>query len=244
MKKTVIIGNWKMNKTYSETLKFISEFASLYNQNKDKVYSNLDFAVALPFTNLSAAQSNTVAELQFSAQDMSQHQKGAYTGEISADMLLDLNVKYVILGHSERRTYHHETDELVNNKAKLAIEKGLVPVICVGETLEEYQAGKTQEVVRTQIENSLKDLDLSKIIVAYEPVWAIGTGKVATPEIAENVCEFIKSITSQDLVLQYGGSVNPKNIEDLHSQPHIDGFLVGGASLEAESFLSLLTLGK
>ncbi|TNK88069.1 triose-phosphate isomerase, partial [Mycoplasmopsis pullorum] len=123
----------------------------------------------------------SVAELQFSAQDMSQHQKGAYTGEISADMLLDLNVKYVILGHSERRTYHHETDELVNNKAKLAIEKGLVPVICVGETLEEYQAGKTQEVVKTQIENSLKYLDLSKIIVAYEPVWAIGTGKVATP---------------------------------------------------------------
>ncbi|MEE3928359.1 triose-phosphate isomerase [Mycoplasmopsis ciconiae] len=244
MKKTVIIGNWKMNKNFSETQQFLNDFDKLYQDKKSLIPAEVDFAVAVPFTNLAAFKENKVAKLNVAAQDMSMHTKGAYTGEISVSMLKDLNTKYVILGHSERRQYHNENDFQVNAKAKLAIENGIVPVICVGETLEQYEKGVTNEVVKEQILASLKDLDHKKIIVAYEPVWAIGTGKVATPQIAENVCKFIKELTSHDLIVQYGGSVSPSNIAELHSQEHIDGFLVGGASLEVDSFTKLLTLGK
>ncbi|WP_041594083.1 triose-phosphate isomerase [Mycoplasma crocodyli] len=244
MKKLVIIGNWKMNKTFDETINFMDNFAELYEAKKNKIHENIQFAVALPFTNLAAFKANKVKYLNLGAQDVSQHLKGAYTGDVSISMLKNLDVNYVILGHSERRTYHQETNQLVNEKAKVVLENGLVPVICVGETLAEYEAGKTKEVVKKQVLESLKDLDLNKVILAYEPIWAIGTGKVATAETAQEVCEFIKSITSDKLVIQYGGSVNPKNINELSSQKDIDGFLVGGASLEADSFISLLTLGK
>ncbi|VEU70373.1 triose-phosphate isomerase [Mycoplasmopsis glycophila] len=244
MKKMVIIGNWKMNKTFSETEEFLTKFHNEYNLNKSKLIENVDFAIAAPFTNLAAFKSNQVANLKLAAQNMSNKTQGAFTGEISPAMLLDLNVKYVILGHSERREYYGETNEFVYEKAKLALENNLIPVICVGETLAQYEAGQTKQVVKEQIEKSVNDLDLSKIIVAYEPIWAIGTGKVATPEIAQEVCEYIHEITSKELVVQYGGSVSPKNIEELSKQKDIDGFLVGGASLEAESFVKLLTLGK
>ncbi|QZE12650.1 triose-phosphate isomerase [Mycoplasma sp. Ms02] len=244
MKRTVIIGNWKMNKTYSDTKAFLNDFAVKYEAQKDLVDSAVEFGVAVPYTNLAAFQDNKVSALSLGAQDMSLHEKGAYTGEVAVSMLKDLGTKYVVLGHSERRTYHNETDEQVNAKAKLALANGLVPVVCVGETLEQYEAGKTKEVVKEQTLASLKDLDLTKVIVAYEPVWAIGTGKVATPEIAQDICSYVKEITSQDLVVQYGGSVNPANIAELHSQASIDGFLVGGASLEVDSFMSLLKLGK
>ncbi|QDY87993.1 triose-phosphate isomerase [Mycoplasma anserisalpingitidis] len=244
MKNTIIIGNWKMNKTYSESVKYVEDFEKLYKQNSNKIIPNLTFGVAVPFTSLAVSKLNKVNELNFGAQDMALHEKGAYTSEVSSDMIVDLGAKYVILGHSEVRSYHCETDEIVNQKAKLAIAKGLTPIVCVGETLEEYESGRTKEVVAQQLALSLKDLDLSKIVLAYEPIWAIGTGKVATPEIAEDVCKFIKEKTSKDLIVQYGGSVSPKNIKELHDQPSIDGFLVGGASLEPESFLALLTLGK
>lgn len=244
MKKLVIIGNWKMNKTFSETQEFLKEFAKIYKEKESLIYNKLDFAVASPFTNLFAFKENQISELKLAAQNVSQHLSGAYTGEVSINMLKDLNTKYVILGHSERRSYYGETNEIVNAKAQTVLSNGLIPIICVGETLEEYENGKTKEIVKKQIEESLKSLDYSKIIVAYEPIWAIGTGKVATPGIAQDVCEYIHSITSKNLIVQYGGSVSPKNISELSSQKDIDGFLVGGASLDANSFVQLLTLGK
>ncbi|EIE42314.1 triosephosphate isomerase [Mycoplasmopsis canis UFG1] len=244
MKKQVIIGNWKMNKNFNETLSFLSDFSNLFNEKRDLIESGIKFGIAAPFTNLAAFKENKVKELKLAAQDMSKQVKGAYTGEVSVEMLKDLDVQYVILGHSERRAYHNESNELVYEKAKLALSNGLTPVICVGETLEEYEKGITKKVVEEQIKGSLNDLDHSKVIIAYEPVWAIGTGKVATPEIAQEVCKFIHEITSSDLVVQYGGSVSPKNIAELSSQKDINGFLVGGASLEPESFVQLLTLGK
>lgn len=248
-RKYVVIGNWKMNKNFTETMDFILSFKDEYKKlkkNKEAyAISQLnDFAIAIPHANLSAYQINKVNELKLCAQDVSQNCNGAFTGDVSASMLQDLNVNYVILGHSERRQYHHETNELVNLKAKQALEYNLKPVICVGETLEQYEKGQTKAVVKKQIEESLKDLDYSKIIVAYEPIWAIGTGKVATPEIAQDVCQYIHSITSKELVVQYGGSVNPKNISDLAAQKDINGFLVGGASLNVDSFIKLITLGK
>ncbi|UUD36067.1 triose-phosphate isomerase [Mycoplasmopsis citelli] len=243
MKKTVIIGNWKMNKTFSETSAFLEDLSKALKENQSKIVANLEYGIAAPFTNL-AAFTNKPKDLRVVAQDVSAHSKGAFTGEVSVSMLKDLNVSHVVIGHSERRTYHHESDELVNAKAKAALEAGITPVICVGETLEQYEQGITKEVIKHQVQYSLKDLDLSKVIVAYEPIWAIGTGKVATPEVAQEVCEFIRSLTNKDLLIQYGGSVSPSNIEALHSQKDIDGFLVGGASLEVSSFVKLLTLGK
>ncbi|TDV24255.1 triosephosphate isomerase [Mycoplasmopsis mustelae] len=244
MNKKLIIGNWKMNKTFSETQAFLKEFAIEFQQKQHLVTSNVEFAIAMPFVNLAAFQSNRVEKLYLAAQDVSAHVSGAYTGEVSADMLKELNAKFVILGHSERRSYHKETDELVNTKAKLVLEKGLTPVICVGETLQEYEQGLTKEVVKKQILGSLKGLDFTKIVVAYEPIWAIGTGKVATPQIAQDVCAYIHQLTSDSLVVQYGGSVSPDNILELSNQKDINGFLVGGASLQVDSFIKLLTLKK
>lgn len=244
MKKLVIIGNWKMNKTFTDTQTFLNELDVQLQLKEDKLVDNVTYGIASPYTNLAAFRDYKNTNLHLAAQDVSVHEKGAYTGEVSADMLKDLNVKYVVLGHSERRSYHNESSELVNQKAKVVLEKGMTPVICVGETLEEYEQGITKEVIKKQVEESLKDLNLSKIVLAYEPIWAIGTGKVATPEIAQDVCEYIRSLTSDKLVIQYGGSVSPTNIESLASQKDIDGFLVGGASLEASNFVKLLTLGK
>ncbi|UBX98484.1 triose-phosphate isomerase [Mycoplasmopsis synoviae] len=239
MNKKLIVGNWKMNSTFSTTKEFLKEFQSLYSLNSKTYNQKAIFAVATPFTNLAALKDNDL-NLKLVAQNMSFYEKGAYTGEVSADMLLDLNVSYVILGHSEQRQYHAETDENVNKKARLALEKNLTPIVCVGETLEEYLAGKTKEVVKAQLAASLKDLDVTKVIVAYEPIWAIGTGKVATAQIAQDVCKYIKELTSKQTVVQYGGSVNAKNIFDLSSQEDIDGFLVGGASLKATDFSDLM----
>lgn len=237
----VIIGNFKMNKTASETKDFIKELEANIVANSDKISSDVEYAIAAPFVNIFAFQGS---KIPVGAQNVSHHSQGAYTGEISVSMLKDLGVKYVILGHSERRQYHYESDSLINAKARKVIEAGMIPVVCVGETLDEYESGATNEVVLEQLESSLEDLDLSKIIIAYEPIWAIGTGKVATPEVANNVCKFIREKTAKDIVIQYGGSVNPSNVAELASQPDIDGFLVGGASLKPNDFTQLLTLGK
>ncbi|WP_434325512.1 triose-phosphate isomerase [Mesomycoplasma hyorhinis] len=243
MSKTIIIGNWKMNKTFTQTKEFFSAFNQLYIENKNKINQNLDFAVALPAINVAAFSKNTT-KLELAVQNMSQFEKGAYTGEISAQMLLDLNVKYAIIGHSERRQYFKETDLDVNAKTQQAIKNNIIPVVCVGETLEEYEAQKTSQVIEYQLENSLKDVDLSKVIVAYEPIWAIGTGKTATPEQAQQVCKFIRKQTNKNLTILYGGSVSQENIEQLLNQADINGALVGGASLKVDSFIKLLTLNK
>ena len=191
------------------------------------------------FIHISQAVSQTIAKLAIAAQDVSQHDEGAYTGEVSAKMLSSYQVKYVIVGHSERRMYHHETDEIVNAKATRALERNITPIVCVGETLEEYEAGKSEEVVHDQLIGSLANLDLSKVIIAYEPIWAIGTGKTATVEYAQKMCAFIRSVTSEETLIQYGGSVNAQNIHELLNQPDIDGALVGGASLNADTFVKL-----
>lgn len=243
MSKTIIIGNWKMNKTFIQTKEFFSAFNQLYIENKNKINQNLDFAVALPAINVAAFSKNTT-KLELAVQNMSQFEKGAYTGEISAQMLLDLNVKYAIIGHSERRQYFKETDLDVNAKTQQAIKNNIIPVVCVGETLEEYEAQKTSQVIEYQLKNSLKDVDLSKVIVAYEPIWAIGTGKTATPEQAQQVCKFIRKQTNKNLTILYGGSVSQENIEQLLNQADINGALVGGASLKVDSFIKLLTLNK
>ncbi|VEU59277.1 Triosephosphate isomerase [Mesomycoplasma neurolyticum] len=230
-----------MNKTILETEDFIHEFKTLYQKNKNKI-NNVDFAIAAPFTKLFLFKNHNI---DFAAQNMSQFEKGAYTGEISPLMIKDLNAKYVILGHSERREYFNESDEIVNQKLHLALKHGVIPIVCIGETLKQYEAKQTKEVILKQIQKSLKDVkDFSKIIIAYEPIWAIGTGKTSTVEYAQEICEFIRKNTSKNVIIQYGGSVNPNNIENLMSQKDIDGALVGGASLEAQSFIKLLTLNK
>ncbi|MGL4951059.1 MAG: triose-phosphate isomerase [Mycoplasma sp.] len=236
MRNKIIIGNWKMNKTAEETQQFINDFKATSFTPKD----GLIYGVAVPFINISQASQIKCENLEIAAQDVSMYDAGAYTGETSAKMLKSFNVKYVIVGHSERRQYHAETSENVNIKSKNAIANGLIPVICVGETLTEYEAGKSKEVLETQIKASLKDLDLEKIVVAYEPVWAIGTGKTATFEYAQEMCKFIRSLTGDKLLIQYGGSVNGDNINQLLEQPDIDGALVGGASLEVASFVKLI----
>ncbi|MGZ9756780.1 triose-phosphate isomerase [Mycoplasma sp. 4423] len=240
MKRKLIIGNWKMNKTYSESKEFFEKFGDWYFSNNELLPKNIEFGIAVPAANLCSFVVNTVEKFRLAAQDCSPYESGAYTGDTSASMLIDLDVSYVILGHSERRKYHFETDELVNVKAKQVISYHLKPIICVGETFEQYQAGQTKEVIKKQLEVSLKDLDLKKVVIAYEPIWAIGTGKVATPEIAQDICKYIHEITSKDVVVQYGGSVTPSNIAELSKQPDINGFLVGGASLELKSFIDLL----
>ncbi|MGL4948433.1 MAG: triose-phosphate isomerase [Mycoplasma sp.] len=236
MRNKIIIGNWKMNKDANETKQFFAEF----NKTAVELKDNLIYGVAVPSVNIATAVELAANGLQVVAQDVSQHESGAYTGECSAKMLASNSVKYVIIGHSERRQYHGETNEIINAKAKAAIANGLVPIICVGELLDEYEAGKSKEVIKKQITESLSSLNHEEIVVAYEPVWAIGTGKTATFEYAQEMCKYIRELTSEKLLIQYGGSVNGDNINKLLEQNDIDGALVGGASLEVASFIKLI----
>ncbi|MGL4951504.1 MAG: triose-phosphate isomerase [Mycoplasma sp.] len=236
MRNKIIIGNWKMNKNSTESLAFIKEFSQTNFTPKE----NLTYGIAMPSINILAVLSEKPSNLEIAAQDVSKFESGAYTGEVSAKMLKHIGLNYVIVGHSERRQYHGETSEDVNLKSKTAIANGLTPIICVGETLEEYESNRSKEVLEDQIVKSLNGLDLTKIVVAYEPVWAIGTGKTATFEYAQDMCKFIRSITGEQLLIQYGGSVNGDNINELLNQADIDGALVGGASLEVASFVKLI----
>ncbi len=247
MRRYIIAGNWKMNKTIGEAIE-------LANGVKREVcdISSVDIVLCAPFTALSeTADVITQTNIDLGGQDLFWEEKGAYTGEISASMLKDAGCKYVIIGHSERRKYFHETNETVNKKAVAALRAGLLPIICVGETLEEREAGRAFDVIRDHVTNSLKGLskdDMAKTTVAYEPVWAIGTGKTATPEQAEEAHLFIRKTlvgmfdeaTAGAVRIQYGGSVKPDNIEGLMSKEDIDGALVGGASLKPESFSALI----
>ncbi|MDB4349887.1 triose-phosphate isomerase [Omnitrophica bacterium] len=247
MRRYIIAGNWKMNKTIGEAIE-------LANGLKRKLYdaTSLDIILCTPFTSLSeVGEVITDSNIDLGGQDLFWEEKGAYTGEISAQMLKDAGCKYVIIGHSERRKYFNETNETVNKKIRAAQAVGLLPIVCVGERLEERESGKTFDVVRDHVENSLKGLskdELLKITIAYEPVWAIGTGKTATPEQAEEVHKFIRALmtdlydkdTAQAVRIQYGGSVTPENIEGLMTKENIDGALVGGASLKVDSFSSIV----
>lgn len=237
MRKKIIIGNWKMNKTSKEVKEFFKEF----NKKEFKTRSNTLYGLAIPACNIPFAIDKRVnKKFIVAAQDVSKHLSGAFTGEISILMLKDLGVSHVIIGHSERRIYHGETDQDVNTKAKIALEHGVIPIICVGETLEQYESKQSKKIVEKQIKDCVKDLDLSKIVIAYEPVWAIGTGKTATNEYAQVMCNHIRKLTSDDTLIQYGGSVTPETINDLLKQPDVDGALVGGASLKVDSFIKLI----
>lgn len=248
MRKYVIAGNWKMNNDLKESEKLIVELKNLLQNEKP----NCDVIVCPPFTSLSeAAKLLKGTQIKLGAQNMHFEDSGAFTGEVSASMLISVGCEYVILGHSERRNIFGETDEMINKKIKKALSVGLKPIFCVGELLEERENGSTNEVVKRQILRGLKgisDDEMKKIIIAYEPVWAIGTGKTASPAQAQAVHEFIRDLieieysleTANDVTIQYGGSVKPENANELISQKDIDGALVGGACLKADSFLGII----
>ena len=242
MRQIVAAGNWKMNKTPSEAVALVKELAPLVKDAKNKVIV-CPTAVCLPAVVEAAKGTNILV----GAQNMYFEDKGAFTGEISADMLLDIGVTHVILGHSERRQYFAETDETVNKKVLKALEKGLCPIICVGESLEQREQGITADLVRMQVKIALQNVPAEQaktLIIAYEPIWAIGTGKTATTEQAEEVCKTIRdciaelysSDVAESVIIQYGGSVNAGNSAELFAQANIDGGLVGGASLKAADF--------
>jgi triosephosphate isomerase len=246
-RKPIIAGNWKMNKTSTEARDLASKLIPLVSGVKDR-----DIVLAPPFTSIPAvAETIKGTNMALSAQDLFWEEKGAFTGEISAEMLLDLGCKYVIIGHSERRQFFGETEETVNRKVRQALNKGLLPIVCVGELLSEREAGKANEVIERQVVGGLKGVtsaEMQKIVIAYEPVWAIGTGKTATPDQANEIHAFIrqkiKSMYNGDVAgslrIQYGGSVTPENVSTLMAKPDIDGALVGGASLKPESFAALV----
>ncbi|MER3524503.1 MAG: triose-phosphate isomerase [Ignavibacteria bacterium] len=248
MRKTVIAGNWKMYKTVEETV----ELLDALKPRCTKLPPEVEVVVCPPFTSLVVASRMLKdSPIRLGAQNMSEHGEGAYTGEVSWRMLKSAGCRYVILGHSERRHYFGETNELINRKAKKALEAGLEPIICVGERLEEREQGITQQVVATQIKGVLAGIpseEMKRIIIAYEPVWAIGTGKTATPVQAQEVHQQIRKLVAQlyswhiaeALIIQYGGSVKPDNAADLLAQDDIDGALVGGACLKADSFAAII----
>ncbi len=251
MRKPMIAGNWKMNKTPSETLKVLQ---GLVKELWD--IDGVDVLVCPPFTSLaSAGELLKDSAIKLGAQNMHWEEKGAYTGEISADMLLDCGCNYVILGHSERRMIFRETNEEINKKVRMALKKGLDVVLCVGEVLEERNKGKTMQVVKEQLLDSLVGLsaeEMKGVVVAYEPVWAIGTGQTATANDAEDVIKKIREIikerwdsaTAEKTRILYGGSVKASNIKELMSQSDIDGALVGGASLKTEDFVPIVLCQK
>ncbi len=248
MRKTVIAGNWKMNNDLKESEKLIVELKNLLQNEKP----NCDVIVCPPFTSLSEASKLVKGTMiKLGAQNMHFEDNGAFTGEVSASMLRSAGCEYVILGHSERRHIFGESDEVINKKIKKALAAGLKPIFCIGELLEERENGTTNDVVKRQVLKGLDGIsadDMKNIIVAYEPVWAIGTGKTASPAQAQEVHEFIRDLieidysleVANDLVIQYGGSVKPDNAKELLSQKDIDGALVGGACLKADSFLGII----
>ena len=250
MRKVIVAGNWKMNKTAKAAAQFFNELKPLVADVK-----NAGIVIGAPFTALETATRETAgSNIKIAAENMNAKESGAYTGEVSPLMLKDLGVEYVILGHSERREYYHETDEIINEKVKSALAHDLKPILCFGETLEEREAGTTNDVVKTQITGGLKDVtaaEMANVVLAYEPVWAIGTGKTATPEQAQEVHAFIRGLltdlygkeVAENVTVQYGGSMNDANAADLIAQTDIDGGLVGGASLIPEKFAVIIKAG-
>ncbi len=250
MRKKVIAGNWKMNMLPNEAINFIEELTPLVKDTKNEVI------LCVPYTDLFYALLNVQGtNIKIGAQNMHWEEKGAYTGEISAQMLKSIGVEYVIIGHSERRQYFAETDETVNKKIKSALVNGLKPIICVGETLEQREAGITEQIITKQIEKAFEQIpaqSLEKIIIAYEPIWAIGTGKTATKEdanttimqIRKKMEEMYGQNEAKGVIIQYGGSVKSSNAKELFEMSDIDGGLVGGASLKAEEFSKIVNFDK
>ena len=247
MRRKVIAGNWKMNKTTADAIE-------LANGLKRELYKidDVEIVICPPFTALDeVAEVVYESNIKLGAQNMHGEASCAFTGEISGPMLKDLGCDFVILGHSERRQYFYESNETVNKKVKAALKYNLTPIVCVGESLQEREKGKTFEVVSDHVSNSLKGLsdeEMKKVIIAYEPVWAIGTGKTATPKQAQEVHSFIRELLkkmytqelAQEIIILYGGSIKPDNIKELVEQKDIDGALVGGASLEIKSFSEIV----
>ena len=246
MRRKVIAGNWKMNKNVEEAKQFMEEFIPLVANTEHEVI------ICAPFTDLKCLVKHTKgSNVKIGAQNMHWEESGAYTGEISANMLKSIGVEYVIIGHSERRQYFAETDETVNKKIKVAFANGLNPIVCVGETLEQREKGLTKEIITTQTRLALAGLteeQVANTIIAYEPIWAIGTGKTATSEdannsiksIREEICKIYGQNTSERVIIQYGGSVKSTNAKELFTTSDIDGGLVGGASLKPEEFAKIV----
>ena len=247
MIRPLIAGNWKMFKTAGESLDFVRQLKEAVADIQER-----DVVIAPPFTSLyPVGEAVKGSRIYLAAQNLSDRIEGAYTGEISARMLIDTGCTYVIVGHSERRMLFGEQDETINRKTRMAIQSGLKPIFCIGETMEEWEAGKTFAVIEKQIKEGLNQLttdDIRKILIAYEPVWAIGTGKTAAPEQVQEVHAYIRRIITRNyenglavnLPILYGGSVNPDNIGKFMAQPDINGTLVGGASLDVDSFVRMI----
>lgn len=248
MRKKVVAGNWKMFKDKNETIELISHL----KEKLLKFNSDVEVAICPPFTSLETAKEMIKGSIiKLGAQNMYYEEEGAFTGEVSAKMLKSFGVEYVILGHSERRTIFKENDSIINKKILKAIESDLIPIFCIGETLAEREENKTFEIVERQLIeglNGVTNAQIEKVIIAYEPVWAIGTGKTATPSQAEEVHKFIREKLStlfnnqlaDRITILYGGSVKPENAKELFNQPNIDGGLIGGACLKADSFASII----
>ena len=245
MRKPIIAGNWKMHKTIVEALEFVNDVKDKVNNDK------VEAVICAPFTLLKDLKEATKGtDIKIGAQNMHFEEKGAFTGEISPLMLKELDMEYVVIGHSERRQYFNETNETVNKKVLKALEIEINPILCVGETLEEREAGNTKNVCKVQVEKALENVskeDLAKVVIAYEPVWAIGTGKTATSEDANDVISYIREVVANiygelanEVRIQYGGSVKPSNVAEIMNQSDIDGALVGGASLEANDYVELV----
>jgi len=247
MRKSFIAANWKMHKTIAETREFIAQFASGV-----KDMSDVDIILAPPFTSLSAAaESLKNTNILLSAQNVFYEEKGAYTGEISPLMLVDIGCRYAIIGHSERRQFFFETDDVVNKKNKAVKKAGLGVIVCVGESLEERESGKTFDVLLRELEKGLDGTGPQNTVIAYEPIWAIGTGKTATPEQAQEVHAYIREKLrvlygneADELCIIYGGSVTPDNVDSLMACEDVDGALVGGASLKVENFTRIVQFRK
>ncbi|MCI6272414.1 MAG: triose-phosphate isomerase [Erysipelotrichaceae bacterium] len=245
MRKPIIFGNWKMNKTRKEAEEFVVGIEKVLNGSE-----KAEYGVATPFTCLEISVNNA-KNLKIAAENCHFEESGAYTGEVSVPMLKDINVSHCVIGHSERRSMFNDTDESVNKKAKKLIDAGIVPIVCIGESESEYDSGLTEKVIRTQLNGSLASLnkeEVANIVIAYEPIWAIGTGKSATKEIAQNCCHIvrdeIKNMFGEDAAnkvrVQYGGSVKPENIAEYMACEDIDGALIGGASLKVDSFTAII----
>lgn len=247
MRKPFIAANWKMNKTLVETREFLSEFGPVVKEIYDR-----DIVITPPFTSLcAAAEKLKDSNIILAAQNVFHEEKGAYTGEISPLMLVNLGCKYVIIGHSERRQYFHETDDIVNKKIKAAKKAGLEAIVCIGESLEEREAGRTLGVLQGQLERGLDGIDSKDLVIAYEPIWAIGTGKTATTGQAQEAHAYIRERLrvlygnkAEEFCIIYGGSVTPENVDSLMACKDVDGALVGGASLKVESFARIVKFRK